>query len=273
MHYQLLDTARAAAAAGARVLRARWGSRLTVTNKDAFDFVTDADRQAEEAVLGVIRARHPGHALLAEESEAGHWEELCRAEGITWVVDPLDGTTNFIHGFPHVAVSVAAVSQGRPLAGVVVDVTREEEFRAVRGGGAFMGEHRLAVSAQTDPARALLCTGFPFRDRARLAPYMELFQELFLQVSDVRRAGAAALDLAYVAAGRAEGFWEMGLKPWDLAAGILLVEEAGGQVSDFAGGGETLWQGDVVAACPGLHGLMQKACSAHFPPGRVPRLP
>jgi myo-inositol-1(or 4)-monophosphatase len=267
MHYELMETAQAAAAAGAKVLRARWGSRLEVSNKDAFDFVTDADRQAEEAVLGVIRARQPGHALLAEESEAGHWEELCRAQGVTWVVDPLDGTTNFIHGFPHVAVSVAAVSQGRPLAGVVVDVTRGEEFRAARGQGAYLGEARLAVSAQSDPARALLSTGFPFRDRQRLGPYMALFQELFLQVSDVRRAGAAALDLAYVAAGRVEGFWEMGLKPWDLAAGILLVEEAGGRVSDFAGGGETLWRGDVVAACPGLHGLMQGACAARFPRG------
>jgi myo-inositol-1(or 4)-monophosphatase len=189
------------------------------------------------------------------------------AEGITWVVDPLDGTTNFIHGFPHVAVSVAAVSRGLPLAGVVVDVTRGEEFRAARGQGAYLGEARLAVSAQADPARALLCTGFPFRDRARLTPYMELFQELFLRVSDVRRAGAAALDLAYVAAGRVEGFWEMGLKPWDLAAGMLLVEEAGGRVSDFAGGGEALWRGDVVAACPGLHGLMRDACAARFPRG------
>jgi myo-inositol-1(or 4)-monophosphatase len=282
MHYELIDTARAAAAAGAEVLRGRWGSRLRVEHKAAFDFVTDADRQAEAAVLGVIRERHPGHAILAEESEAGHWEELCRAEGCTWVVDPLDGTTNFIHGFPHVAVSVAAVSQGRSLAGVVVDVTRGEEFWAVRGQGAFLGktglgktglgktglgETRLAASAQTDPAGGLLCTGFPFRDRERLGPYLELFRELFLQVSDVRRAGAAVLDLAYVAAGRLEGFWEMGLKPWDLAAGLLLVEEAGGLTSDFAGGGQALWRGDVVAACPGLHGLVRAACGARFPDG------
>lgn len=264
MESRLLETARAAASAGAEVLRGRWGSRLAVENKDRFDFVTDADRQAEEAVLGVLRGRHPDHAFLAEESEAGHWQDLCCAAGVTWVVDPLDGTTNFIHGFPHVAVSVAAVSAGRPLAGVVVDVTKGEEFFAARGQGAFLGGQRLRVSAQADPERALLCTGFPFRDRARLAPYMELFQELFLQVSDVRRAGAAALDLAYVVAGRAEGFWEMGLKPWDLAAGLLLVEEAGRVVSDFAEGGQTLWRGDVVAACPGLHGLMQGACARRF---------
>ncbi len=267
MESQLLETARASAAAGAQVLRGRWGSRLAVENKDRFDFVTDADRQAEAAVLEVIGQRHPDHALLAEESSSGRWRDLCCAPGVTWVVDPLDGTTNFIHGFPHVAVSVAAVSRGRPLAGVVADVTKGEEFWAVRGEGAFLGGQRLRTSAQTDPERALLCTGFPFRDRARLAPYLELFQELFLQVSDVRRAGAAALDLAYVAAGRAEGFWEMGLKPWDLAAGMLLVEEAGGVVSDFAGGGETLWRGDVVAACPGLHGLMRAACARRFPRG------
>jgi len=146
-------------------------------------------------------------------------------------------------------------------------VTKAEEFWAVAGGGAWLGERRLAVSPQADPALCLLHTGFPFRDKARLETYLALFAELFRQVSGVRRAGAAALDLAYVAAGRGEGFWEMGLQPWDLAAGILLVAEAGGVVSDFDGGGRSLWRGDVVAANPALHGLIQAACGRWFPGG------
>ena len=262
----LLATARAAAAAGAGVLRAMWGQELAVESKQRFDFVTDADRKSQEAVLGAIRARHPDHAILAEE-DAVPYPPPGAVRGVLWVVDPLDGTTNFIHGFPHVAVSVAALVDGRPAAGVVVDVTRGEEFCALAGGGAWLGERRLKVSGQGDPAASLLLTGFPFRDKGRLAPYLELFSELFLRVAGVRRAGAAALDLAYVAAGRAEGFWEMGLKPWDLAAGVLLVREAGGLVSDFDGGDESLWRGDVVAAGPGMHRLIQEACGRRFAGG------
>ncbi|MBI5523278.1 MAG: inositol monophosphatase [Desulfarculus sp.] len=266
MKDNLLSSARAAAAAGARVLEAMWGRQIKVEQKQAFDFVTQADLQSQAAVLGVIRERHPGTAILAEE-DAGAYPPPQARSGVLWVVDPLDGTTNYIHGFPHVAVSVAALVDGLPVAGVVRDVTRGEEFHAVQGGGAWLDGQPLTVSQRRDPADSLLLTGFPFRDKGRIGPYLELFRELFMQVAGVRRAGAAALDLAYVAAGRAEGFWEMGLKPWDLAAGILLVEEAGGKVSDFAGGQETLWRGDVVAAVPALHGLMQQACGRFFPNG------
>jgi myo-inositol-1(or 4)-monophosphatase len=263
---QLLQTARAAAAAGARVIRSMWDLQHKVEHKQRFDFVTDVDRLSQEAVLKVIRQAHPDHAVLAEE-DAGHYPPPQADQGVLWVVDPLDGTTNFIHGLPHVAVSVAALRDGVAVAGVVRDVTRGEEFHAQRGGGAWLGERRLRVSGQDDPALALLLTGFPFKDKGRIDPYLGLFKELFLQVAGVRRAGAAALDLAYVAAGRAEGFWEMGLKPWDLAAGLLLVREAGGMLSDFDGGGQSLWRGDVVAAGPGLHALLREACGRYFPGG------
>lgn len=266
MYQELLATARLAARAGALAVRGRWGREHVIGDKQAFDYVTEADQASEAAVLSLIRQRHPDHAVLAEESAQG-WEGLAQEPGITWVVDPLDGTTNFIHGFPHVAVSVGAVRSGIPLAGVVLDVSKGEEFWALEGGGAWLGDARLTASSQRDPARALIATGFPFRDKPRLGPYMDLFKALFLEVSDVRRAGAAALDLAYVAAGRLEGFWELGLKPWDLAAGILLVTEAGGVVTDFGGGQEALWRGDVVAACAGLHGLIQAKCGAVFPEG------
>ena len=262
----MLQTARLAAAAGAGVIRSLWDFDHDIEQKQRFDFVTDVDRHSQAAVLAVIASQHPGHAVLAEE-DAGDYPPPEARAGVLWVVDPLDGTTNFIHGLPHVAVSVAACVDGVPMVGVIRDVTRNEEFHARRGGGAWLGQRRLAVSTQDDPALSLLLTGFPFRDKGRIDPYLALFKELFMQVAGVRRAGAAALDLAWVAAGRGEGFWEMGLKPWDLAAGLLLVQEAGGLVSDFDGGRNSLWRGDVVAAAPGLHGLMQRACARYFPGG------
>jgi len=228
--------------------------------------VTNADKLAEQAVLGIIRKSHPDHEILAEESAADFSLDTGRS-GILWVVDPLDGTTNYIHGFPHVAVSVAALLDGRPSAGVIIDVTRGEEFVAARGQGVTLDGNRVKASSVSDPGKALLLTGFPFRQRNKLSRYLELFAELFQQVSGMRRAGAAALDLAYVAAGRAEAFWEMGLKPWDMAAGILMVEEAGGVVSDFNGGAQALWRGDIVAANQGLHPLVQAACGRMFPGG------
>lgn len=262
----MLETARLAAAAGARVIGSMWDRQHEVEEKQRFDFVTDVDLLSQAAVLEVIASRHPEHAVLAEE-QAGDYPPPAARAGVLWVVDPLDGTTNFIHGIPHVAVSVGVLQDGQALAGVVRDVTRGEEFHAVRGGGAWLGQRRLAVSPRLDPASSLLLTGFPFRDKARLPRYLELFRELFEQVAGVRRAGAAALDLAYVAAGRAEGFWEMGLKPWDMAAGLLLVQEAGGLVSDFDGGGQSLWRGDVVAAAPAMQALIQGACGRYFPGG------
>jgi myo-inositol-1(or 4)-monophosphatase len=261
---EYLQGARAAAQAGARVLRQRWGHHLQVHDKQRFDYVTDADLASEKAVLETINRLFPGQGVLSEETPA----DLAQAQaqqGPLWVVDPLDGTTNYIHGFPHVAVSVALLEDGVPLAGVVLDVTKDEEFAASRGGGAWLGDRRLTVADMPAPEKALLLTGFPFRHKQWLDPYMELFRDVFLESAGARRAGSAALDLAYVAAGRGQGFWELGLKPWDMAAGILLVEEAGGVVSDFHGGGHALWRGDIVAACPGLHGWLQGLCARRFP--------
>jgi len=263
MYQELLATASLAARAGAQTLRQLWNQAVEVEPKARFDFVTEADRASEQAILELIRRRHPHHAVLAEESAPSRRppQDL---SGVLWVVDPLDGTTNFIHRFPHLAVSVAALVDGRPAVGVIIDVTRGEEFAACAGAGVTLNGRPVRVSPQQDPARALLLTGFPFRDKDRLPTYLQLFQELFLKVSGIRRAGAAALDLAYVAAGRAEGFWELGLKPWDLAAGILMVQEAGGVVSDFHGGPHALWHGDVVAANPHLHPLIQTTCARYF---------
>lgn len=266
MENTLLHTALTAGRAGADALRGLWGRHLDIQQKQRFDFVTNADKEAEEAVLGVIRANHPDHAILAEES-AGDFSQASLTPGVLWVVDPLDGTTNYIHGIPHVAVSVAALEDGRPMAGVIIDVTRGEEFAAARGQGVTLDGKQVKASAIRNPARAILLTGFPFKQKERSDRYFKLFIELFDQVSDMRRAGSAALDLAYVASGRAEAFWEMGLKPWDLAAGLLMVEEAGGVVSDFDGGDQALWRGDVVAANQALHQLVQPACSRKFPGG------
>jgi myo-inositol-1(or 4)-monophosphatase len=266
MSHELLQTALTAARSGVETLRGLWGRHLEVKEKHRFDFVTNADQAAERAVLEIIRQNHPDHAILAEES-AGDFSRAAQTPGVLWVVDPLDGTTNYIHGFPHVAVSVAALVDGRPAAGVIIDVTRQEEFAAARGLGVTLDGKPVKASPVSEPSKALLLTGFPFRQKDRLNKYLDLFAELFLQVSGMRRAGAAALDLAYVAAGRAEGFWEMGLKPWDMAAGILMVEEAGGLVSDFDGGDQALWRGDIVAANQDLHRLVQAACGRKFPNG------
>jgi myo-inositol-1(or 4)-monophosphatase len=266
MENALLQTALSAARAGAETLRGLWGRHLEVEQKARFDFVTNADKQAEQAVLEVIRDNNPDHAILAEES-AGDFSQAAQTKGVLWVVDPLDGTTNYIHGFPHVAVSVGALVDGEPSAGVIIDVTRNEEFAAAKGEGVTLNRQPVQTSPVKEPGQALLLTGFPFRQKDRLRPYLELFEELFMQMSGIRRAGAAALDLAYVACGRAEAFWEMGLNPWDMAAGILMVEEAGGLVSDFNGGNKALWRGDIVAANKSLHPLVQGACGRKFPEG------
>lgn len=262
----LLQTAIRSAKAGAEVLRRKWSQPHQIERKDRFDFVTDADKASQEAVLGVINNMQPDDAILAEE-DPDDYSQAAATPGVLWVIDPLDGTTNFIHGFPMVAVSVAALVDGVPEAGVVIDVANNEVFSAARGKGAWSGGRPLKVCDISDRSQCLLLTGFPFRDRGRLDQYMELFKELFLQISGMRRAGAAALDLAYVAAGRAQAFWELGLKPWDMAAGILLIQEAGGKISDFGGGPQALWRGDIVAGAPGVHQWVQQTCCRYFPQG------
>ena len=261
----LLKSARDAARAGAEVLREMWGGRLEVQTKGRADFVTEADRKSEAAILDVIRGRHPDHLILAEESNSGWSRDSLHTQQVQWVVDPLDGTTNFIHGIPQVAVSVAALQQGRPVAGVVIDVTRREEFSACLGEGAWLDGRPMAVSALENLQNAVLFTGFPFRLKHLLDDYLALFKQIMQETAGIRRPGAAALDLAWLAAGRCEGFWELGLSPWDVSAGALLITEAGGRISDFGGGDGHLWAGEVAAGTPMVHEWLRRKCAEHFP--------
>jgi myo-inositol-1(or 4)-monophosphatase len=204
---------------------------LTVKAKERNDFVSEVDRQAEDEIVQIIRAAYPDHAILGEESGA----RAGRDADWTWVIDPLDGTTNFLHGFPVFSVSIAVKHRGRLEHGVIFDPLRNELFTAARGGGAQLNNKRLRVTQLKSLEGALIGTGFPFRENQNLDLYMKMFGAVASKTAGIRRAGSAALDLAYVAAGRMDGFWEMGLREWDMAAGLLMVQEAGGVVGHFDG--------------------------------------
>jgi myo-inositol-1(or 4)-monophosphatase len=264
MNNQLLNTAREAAWAGVRVLSQLWNQAHHIEEKSKNDFVTEADKASEKAILSEIQSRYPDHLILAEESAKDWNKEALYSDEHLWVVDPLDGTSNFIHGFPCVAVSVAVLRHGQPLAGVVVDVSRKEEFAALKGKGAWVDGNPMRVSRISERGRSLVLTGFPFRQKHKLETYLGLFSQIFQEVSGIRRAGAAALDLAFVAAGRAEGFWETGLLPWDVAAGSLLITEAGGMISDYYGGNGHLTGEQVVAGNPHLHEWLRGKCQIYF---------
>jgi len=241
MHPMLNIAVRAARSAGNIIVRSlQHVDHLEVTTKGRNDFVTDVDRLAEQEIINTIRKSYPDHAILAEESgQQGDNETV-------WVIDPLDGTTNFLHGFPHYCVSIAVMVRGKIEHGVIFDPLRDELFTASRGGGAQLNDRRLRVAKRKELTGSLLATGFPFKYPQHLDSYLATFNAVFPQVVDVRRAGSAALDLAYVAAGRLDGYWEIGLEKWDLAAGVLLIEEAGGVVSDFAGGDDYFEHGNLV---------------------------
>jgi myo-inositol-1(or 4)-monophosphatase len=249
----LLHLARTAATAAARYLREveRPRDPGAWTRKGARDFVTDVDRTAERLIAEVLLAAEPGARIVGEELAP----ELV-TDGLVWVVDPLDGTTNFLHGVPAYAVSIAAALDGVLEAGVVVHVPRDETYVARRGGGAWLGERRLEVSSIADPAVALIGTGFPFRETDQLGEYLEQFRRVADRTSGIRRPGSAALDLADVAAGRTEAFWEQRLSAWDIAAGTLIVREAGGVVTDFAGRDVGIEHSGVVAGNPAMHGWL-----------------
>ncbi len=255
IHPMLNTAVRAARDAGRIILRSvERGDTLSVETKRRNDFVTEVDRKAEAAVVERIARAYPEHAILAEES--GHHGSP-EAE-YQWVIDPLDGTTNFLHGFPQFAVSIALRKNGRLDQAVVYDPLTEEMFTASRGGGAFLNNRRLRVSTRRTLEAALLGTGFTFRDDQDLDRYLRTFRALYPGTAGIRRAGSAALDLAYVAAGRLDGFWEFGLKPWDLAAGVLLIREAGGLVADFTGEAGYFDSGNVLCANPKLfHQMLQ----------------
>ena len=223
---------------------------LDVSVKGRNDFVSEVDRRAEHAIISTIRRSYPDHAVLGEESGADGTSDH------VWVIDPLDGTTNYLHGFPVFCVSIAVKYRGKIEQGVVYDPLRNELFTATRGRGAQLNNHRVRVSRRTGLEGALLGTGFPFRDLKDLDAYLAIFRELLTKTAGIRRPGSAALDLAYVACGRLDGFWEYGLKEWDMAAGTLLIQEAGGAVSDFEGGEAYLATGNVVGGGLRVHGAI-----------------
>ena len=244
----LKSAERAARTAAGYLRRAARPSVEQWTPKGTNDYVTEVDRRAEELIREILEEETPGAAVVGEELGP----ELVDAD-LVWIVDPLDGTTNFLHGYPSCAVSIAAARRGVLEAGVVVRVEPDHCFTATRGGGAWQDGTRLQVSAITDPAQALIGTGFPFKHPEHLPRYQEQFARIMRATSGIRRAGSAALDLADVAAGRFDGFWELYLAPWDIAAGILLVREAGGLVSDLSGNARDLQPGSLVAGNPLIH--------------------
>jgi myo-inositol-1(or 4)-monophosphatase len=219
------------------------------TQKTRHDFVTSVDRDAEQLIAQSLLSAVPGSAVVGEELTPGTRPDA----DIVWIVDPLDGTTNFLHGYPQYAVSIAAVEKDTLVAGVVYDVTRDSVFTAARGAGAWLGATRLRVSRVADPERALVGTGYPFKKLDLLDRYLAQFRTILRATSGIRRAGAAALDLADVAAGRLDCFWELSLAPWDVAAGVLLIREAGGVVTTIEGSEDVLRHGSVVAGNPAMH--------------------
>jgi myo-inositol-1(or 4)-monophosphatase len=234
---------------------------LTVSEKDVNDFVSEIDRNAENAIMDTIHKAYPGHAILAEESGAHGRDDF------QWIIDPLDGTTNYLHGFPQFAISIALMHRGRLESAVIYDPLRDEMFTADRGGGALLNDRRLRVTDQKVLKGALLGTGIPYRDQRYIDAYLGMLKDFTQETAGIRRPGSAALDFAYVAAGRLDGFWELGLSVWDFAAGALLVEEAGGVVSDIAGGSRHLETGNVITANIRLHGKMVDTIRPHLPSG------
>jgi myo-inositol-1(or 4)-monophosphatase len=248
-----LNTAVQAARQAGEFILANRGSLSPddISRKQAFDFVTRVDRESERMILDIIRQNFPDHDILAEESRKD-----IETDGFRWIIDPLDGTTNYIHGFPVTAVSIALQFQKQIIIGVVLDPFRQELFTAMRGKGAFLNGNRINVSGTDKMGSALIGTGFPFKKKDLIDRYLELFKKVLTEVSDLRRPGAASIDLSYIACGRFDGFFEIGLEPWDAAAGALMITEAGGVITNFGGGKDFLVPGNIVAGNPIMHSLL-----------------
>jgi myo-inositol-1(or 4)-monophosphatase len=258
MHPLLNIAVRAARRAGGTIVRSlnRLDS-IKVSSKGRNDFVSEVDRAAEQEIMETVRRAYPDHGFLAEESGRVGGSDT------VWIIDPLDGTTNFLHGFPVFAVSIAVQEKGRLTHGVVYDPLRQELFTASRGAGAQLDGRRIRVSDQRTLEQALVGTGFPFLGKTDdLERYLPMLRTVIESTAGVRRPGAASLDLAYVAAGRLDGFWELGLKAWDMAAGALLIVEAGGLVADFAGGEDFLNNGEIIAGTPRVFDALRRALPA-----------
>jgi len=256
-----LETAAEAARRAGEIIvkKARRLSTVRVEEKGRNDFVSEVDRMAEQAIIATIRDAWPDHEILAEESGGsleGRW---------TWIIDPLDGTTNFLHGYPAYAVSIGLAHEGSMHTGLVYNPIAPEMFWATRGQGARLYGMPITVSERSGLEDTLLGTGFPFKLQKHLDAYLDMFKAIFPRTRGIRRNGSAALDLANVAAGRLDGFWEMGLMPWDMAAGALLIEEAGGRVCDFEGGDDWLASGNIVAGSPAVCDEILELIAPHVP--------
>jgi myo-inositol-1(or 4)-monophosphatase len=259
MHPMLNTAVKAARRAGNIINRAsRNLDLLAVREKAANDFVSEVDREAEQAIISTLHEAYPGHAILAEESGASGTSEY------QWIIDPLDGTTNYLHGFPQYCVSIALEHRRVISQAVIFDPSRNDLFTASRGRGAFLNETRIRVSKRAQLRLGLIGTGFPFKELAHMDAYMAMLRDMMKATSGVRRAGSAALDLAYVAAGRLDGFWEIGLSPWDMAAGSLLITEAGGYIGDLEGNESFMESGNIVGANPKVFVEMLKLLGPHL---------
>jgi len=262
MHPMLNIAVKAARRAGNLIHRAANNlDHLTVTKKSHADYVSEVDRAAERTIVDTLLEAYPGHAILAEEGGAQGQSEY------VWIIDPLDGTTNFLHGVPQYAVSIALQHNGVLTQAVIYDPTKNDLFTASRGRGAHLNDKRLRVSKRREIADSLIGTGFPYTRFEHMDAYMAIFRDLMQQTAGLRRPGAASLDLAWTAAGRYDGFFETGLKPWDIAAGCLLITEAGGIISDLAGAPDFLASGHVCAGNPYIHEQLLKIIAPHLTDG------
>jgi myo-inositol-1(or 4)-monophosphatase len=261
MHPMLNTAVKAARRAGNIISRATRNLDLVaVKEKAANDFVSEVDREAEQAIIRILHDAYPGHAILAEESGASGDSEY------QWIIDPLDGTTNFIHGFPQFCVAIALRHRNVITQAVIYDPTRNDLYTASRGRGAFLNDQRIRVSKRTTLRSSLLGTGFPFRQFEHIDAYLAILRDMMAGAAGVRRAGSAALDLAYVAAGRLDGFWEFGLSPWDIAAGGLLITEAGGLIGGLTGEDDYMETGHIVGGNPKVFVELLRAIEPRLTP-------
>jgi len=254
--HPMLNTAIKAARRGATIInRASFDlEQIKSTEKQHNDFVSEVDKAVEAAIIDVLISAYPKHAVLAEESGAS--ANLTATSEYVWIIDPLDGTTNFLHGFPQYCISIALQHNGVMTQAVIFDPTRNELFAATKGAGAFLNDKRIRVTKRDKLADSLIGTGFPFRSTTDIDNYLPMFKAMSGKCQGLRRPGSAALDLAYVAAGRLDGFFEKGLKPWDIAAGALIVTEAGGITGTFSGESDYLHKGDIISATPKVFAQM-----------------
>jgi len=259
MHPMMNIAVRAARSAGNILLRYYdHVDTVAVHSKGLNDFVSEVDKASEQAIIEILHRSFPDHAILAEESGQHQGNDF------QWIIDPLDGTTNYLHGFPQFSVSIALAHRGVMEHGLIYDPLREEMFTASRGAGAQLNDRRIRVTDRKSLRGALLGTGFPYRVHEQIDPYLGMFKALLLETAGIRRPGSAALDLAYVAAGRLDGFWELGLSAWDTAAGSLLIKEAGGIVTDITGGERYQETGNILAANLKLHNILLKTIKPHL---------